>query len=135
MTRAVANTTSDVGASLLRKEDARHLRGRGQFVSDVQLPHTQDVAFVRSPHAHAPLSNFHTVPSLTIAHLRVGCSTNSERTASANGDEKICVCGSKFSTKAGTMNEGRKRVPLRLPAGTCVISEFVAGSNAAVSRK
>src|SRR5262249_35508059 len=53
MTRAVANTISGVGASLLRKEDARHLRGRGQFVSDVQLPHTQDVASVRSPHAHA----------------------------------------------------------------------------------
>ena len=42
-----------VGASLLRKEDARHLNGRGQFVSDVKLPNTQDVAFVRSPHAHA----------------------------------------------------------------------------------
>src|SRR5262245_30638910 len=53
MTRAVANTTSGVGTTLLREEDARHLRGRVQFVTDVQLPHTQDVAFVRSPHAHA----------------------------------------------------------------------------------
>ncbi|MGA7485507.1 MAG: xanthine dehydrogenase family protein molybdopterin-binding subunit [Xanthobacteraceae bacterium] len=42
-----------VGASLERKEDARHLHGRGQFVADVKLPDTQDVAFVRSPHAHA----------------------------------------------------------------------------------
>ncbi len=42
-----------VGASLERKEDARHLHGRGQFVADVKLPGTQDVAFVRSPHAHA----------------------------------------------------------------------------------
>ena len=42
---------SGVGASLERKEDARHLHGRGQFVGDVKLPNTQDVAFVRSPHA------------------------------------------------------------------------------------
>jgi len=63
MTRAVANTTSGVGASLLRKEDARHLRGRGQFVSDVQLPHTQDVAFVRSPHAHARIRGIAVAPN------------------------------------------------------------------------
>ncbi len=53
MTQAAATTGLGVGASLERKEDARHLHGRGQFVSDVKLPNTQDVAFVRSPHAHA----------------------------------------------------------------------------------
>ena len=53
MTHAAANSEFGVGASLLRKEDARHLNGRGQFVSDEKLPNTQDVAFVRSPHAHA----------------------------------------------------------------------------------
>ena len=42
-----------VGASLLRKEDDRHLRGRGQFVADIALRGTQEVVFVRSPHAHA----------------------------------------------------------------------------------
>ena len=40
-----------VGASLLRREDDRHLHGRGQFVADIKLPGTMDVAFVRSPHA------------------------------------------------------------------------------------
>ena len=50
-----------VGASILRKEDARHLRGRGQFVADVRLPGTQNVAFVRSPHAHARITGI-TVP-------------------------------------------------------------------------
>jgi carbon-monoxide dehydrogenase large subunit len=29
-----------VGASVLRKEDDRHLRGRGQFVADIQLQGT-----------------------------------------------------------------------------------------------
>ena len=42
-----------VGARMLRKEDARHLHGHGQFVSDLKFPGTKDVAFVRSPHAHA----------------------------------------------------------------------------------
>ena len=27
-----------IGASLLRKEDERHLHGRGEFVADVKLP-------------------------------------------------------------------------------------------------
>src|ERR1041385_8091216 len=42
-----------VGASLRRKEDDRHLRGRGQFVADITLRGTQEVVFLRSPHAHA----------------------------------------------------------------------------------
>ncbi|MDH4390246.1 MAG: hypothetical protein QE285_02330 [Aquabacterium sp.] len=44
-----------VGASLRRKEDARLLAGRGQFVADIRLPGMLDVAFVRSPVAHARL--------------------------------------------------------------------------------
>jgi aerobic carbon-monoxide dehydrogenase large subunit len=62
MTQAAAKTEFGVGASLLRKEDARHLHGRGQFVSDVKLPNTQEVAFVRSPHAHARIKGI-TIPS------------------------------------------------------------------------
>jgi carbon-monoxide dehydrogenase large subunit len=42
-----------VGASTLRKEDDRLLRGRGQFVADLRLAGMKDVAFVRSPVAHA----------------------------------------------------------------------------------
>ena len=42
-----------VGASLLRKEDERHLRGRGEFVGDIQRPGMLEAAFVRSPVAHA----------------------------------------------------------------------------------
>jgi carbon-monoxide dehydrogenase large subunit len=42
-----------IGARLLRKEDGRLMRGRGQFVADLRLPHMQDVAFLRSPLAHA----------------------------------------------------------------------------------
>ncbi|HXC92043.1 MAG TPA: xanthine dehydrogenase family protein, partial [Stellaceae bacterium] len=42
-----------IGASLLRREDERHLHGRGEFVPDIKLPGTMEVAFLRSPHAHA----------------------------------------------------------------------------------
>jgi aerobic carbon-monoxide dehydrogenase large subunit len=42
-----------IGASLTRREDDRHLRGRGQFVSDIRMPGIREVAFVRSPHANA----------------------------------------------------------------------------------
>ena len=44
-----------VGASLPRKEDARLMRGRGQFVGDIRLPNMLDVAFLRSPYAHGKI--------------------------------------------------------------------------------
>jgi aerobic carbon-monoxide dehydrogenase large subunit len=52
-----------VGASLLRREDDRHLRGRGEFVSDIRLPGTQQVVFLRSPHAHARIRGIAVPPS------------------------------------------------------------------------
>ena len=42
-----------IGASLLRKEDARYLFGHGMYIADVHVPGVQDVAFVRSPMANA----------------------------------------------------------------------------------
>src|SRR5688500_17516296 len=45
-----------VGASLRRKEDARYLNGRGQFVGDIRRPGMLEVAFVRSPVAHARIT-------------------------------------------------------------------------------
>ena len=44
-----------VGASVLRKEDDRHLRGRGKFVGDIQPAGTRHIAFLRSPVAHGYL--------------------------------------------------------------------------------
>jgi carbon-monoxide dehydrogenase large subunit len=42
-----------IGASVLRKEDARLLRGLGCYVGDITLPGLREVAFLRSPLAHA----------------------------------------------------------------------------------
>jgi carbon-monoxide dehydrogenase large subunit len=44
-----------IGASLLRKEDARHLAGRGQFVADIDVRGALEAAIVRSPVAHGRL--------------------------------------------------------------------------------
>ncbi len=44
---------SGVGASVPRKEDDRYLRGRGEFIADIRLPGMQELAFLRSPVAHA----------------------------------------------------------------------------------
>ena len=48
-------TVGGIGASIARHEDARHLYGEGEFVADMRLSGTRDVAFVRSPLAHARL--------------------------------------------------------------------------------
>ncbi len=45
-----------VGRPVPRKEDLRLITGRGTYVSDLQLPRTRHVAFLRSPHAHARIT-------------------------------------------------------------------------------
>jgi aerobic carbon-monoxide dehydrogenase large subunit len=45
-------TAQGIGQRVRRKEDARHLHGRGSFVSDMILPGQSEVAFLRSPVAH-----------------------------------------------------------------------------------
>jgi len=42
-----------MGTSLLRKEDARFIRGQGSYIDDVKLPGMLFGALVRSPFAHA----------------------------------------------------------------------------------
>jgi carbon-monoxide dehydrogenase large subunit len=46
-----------VGARVPRKEDARHLHGKGRFVADISMPDLQEVAFLRSPLAHATIAS------------------------------------------------------------------------------
>jgi carbon-monoxide dehydrogenase large subunit len=48
-----------VGARLIRKEDDRYLRGRGQYVGDIRMPGMLEAAFLRSPYAHARITSIH----------------------------------------------------------------------------
>jgi carbon-monoxide dehydrogenase large subunit len=50
---ATAAPSKGVGASLARREDDRYLRGRGRFIGDIRLPGMLEMAFLRSPYAHA----------------------------------------------------------------------------------
>ena len=45
-----------IGARVLRKEDARHLHGRGNFIANMSMPGLSEVAFLRSPLAHARIT-------------------------------------------------------------------------------
>ena len=60
--------SSGIGASVPRREDDRLLRGRGQFVGDIKLAGMRDVAFARSPVAHATLHGVQ-VPEELRAHV------------------------------------------------------------------
>jgi carbon-monoxide dehydrogenase large subunit len=52
-------TGHGVGARLIRKEDDRYLRGRGQYVGDIRMPGMLEAAFLRSPYAHARITSIH----------------------------------------------------------------------------
>ena len=63
-----------IGARVLRKEDDRHLHGKANFVADMVMPGLSEVAFMRSPLAHARLTAIEIAPAgqhavFTRAHL------------------------------------------------------------------
>ncbi len=55
-----------MGASRLRKEDARFIRGRGTYVDDIKLPGMLFGAIVRSPYAHARIKSINKAKALAI---------------------------------------------------------------------
>jgi len=61
-----------VGQPLKRKEDARLLRGRGQYLADMQLPRMVHACFVRSRHAHARLGHVDLAAALEVPGIVAG---------------------------------------------------------------
>ncbi len=53
MTHEGIDKGQGIGASVLRKEDERHMRGKGRFIPDFKMAGLSEVAFLRSPLAHA----------------------------------------------------------------------------------
>src|SRR5256885_13434188 len=49
-----------IGESIKRKEDARFLRGKGNYLDDFVLPNMLNMAILRSPHAHARITSVDT---------------------------------------------------------------------------
>jgi carbon-monoxide dehydrogenase large subunit len=59
----MAQTTEEIrgiGHSVKRKEDDRLIRGRGNFIDDMQLPGMLYMSILRSPYAHAKLNSVDT---------------------------------------------------------------------------
>ena len=63
---ASGRARTGIGARLVRKEDDRLLRGVGSFVDDIPMPGVMDVAFVRSPQAHARIRAIHRPPGANV---------------------------------------------------------------------
>ena len=53
-------TTSTFGSSVKRREDPKLITGQGNYVDDIKLFGMLHVAIVRSPHAHARITNIDT---------------------------------------------------------------------------
>ena len=70
-------SSQGIGQRVLRKEDDRYLRGKGKFVADLRMAGMRDVAFVRSPLAHAKILGIevpdaHQNDVYTVQHLTAG---------------------------------------------------------------
>ena len=91
-----------IGVSLPRKEDARHLHGRGEFVSDIRMPDMSEVVFVRSPHANARIRK------ITIAPRGEGPCLHCRRPAAASSRS-----ASSTSRRARARRPGRRSRPTR----------------------
>ena len=50
-----------MGHSVKRKEDPRFIRGKGQYIEDVNLPGQLWLDIVRSPYAHATIKSIDAV--------------------------------------------------------------------------
>lgn len=55
-----------MGHSVKRKEDARFLHGKGNYVDDVKLPGMLHMVMVRSPYAYAKIKNINKDKALAI---------------------------------------------------------------------
>ena len=55
-----------MGQSIKRKEDARFIRGKGNYVDDLKLPGMLYLDIVRSPYAHAKIKAIHAEEALKV---------------------------------------------------------------------
>src|SRR5215510_11114383 len=61
-----APTIQGIGHSVKRKEDPRFLRGKGHYIDDLKLPGMLYLDIVRSPYAHAKITNIDTSAALAL---------------------------------------------------------------------
>ena len=66
MTTRTPPEIGGMGHSVLRKEDPRFIRGKGNYVDDLKLPGMLHLAIVRSPMAHARIKSIDSEKALAI---------------------------------------------------------------------
>ena len=62
----ISHRAAHIGRAVLRREDRSPLTGRRRYVADLRLPGMLEVAFVRSPEAHARIISIDTGPALAL---------------------------------------------------------------------
>ena len=109
------------GQALLRREDNRFLRGKGNFTDDMKLPNMTFAAFVRSTHAHANLLSIDTTKSKEMPGI-VAVLTADDWAADEMG-ELVCVHPMPFSD-GRPMNE--KLRPIFAKDKVCHVGDIIA---------
>src|SRR5437764_9267864 len=66
-----------VGQPVRRTEDIRFVTGRGRYTDDLHFPNETCACFVRSPHAHARITNID-IEAAAVAPGVVGVLTHSD---------------------------------------------------------
>ena len=66
MTPNMSPEVGGMGHSVKRKEDPRFIRGKGNYIDDLQLPGMLYLDIVRSPYAHARIKKIDTPKALAI---------------------------------------------------------------------
>ena len=67
---ATAHEVRGIGHSVQRKEDARFIRGKGNYFDDITLPGMLHLEFLRSPFAHARIISIDTSEAAGAARRR-----------------------------------------------------------------
>ena len=109
------------GQSLLRREDSRFLKGKGNFTDDITLPNMTFAVFVRSTHAHANLNSV----DMAVAKEMPGVTAIFTADDWANDEmgELVCVHPMPFSN-GRPMNEKIK--PIFAKDKVCHVGDVIA---------
>src|ERR1700675_492210 len=84
-----------VGQSVLRREDARMLTGRGRFTDDIQLPRITDAAVLRASYGHARIRSIDASRATAMAGVS-GVLTESDLAGTARDIRPNCVVGNSI---------------------------------------
>src|SRR5437879_1788923 len=99
-----------IGESIKRKEDGRFLRGKGNYLDDIELPAMLHMVILRSPHAHARITTVDTAAAsampgvvavvtgeLMAAHRRTWMSPLSQERQGGRATDKVRVQGQEVA--------------------------------------